>query len=98
MSRVDVDEQELRKRYRIVTNGYRWSVERLTSVGWLWWRREEWIPLCIESPWSCRRVTFETDAEAKRQITASVQKELAKRRGWAPVVIIEDEVRNEGID
>jgi len=71
------DEQVVTRRFRIMTNGQDYRVEKLQMVGMLWWRREEWRPLPLtECPLLRTAVTDMAEAIAT---------ERARLRGWQPV-------------
>ena len=33
------------RKYRIMTNGIRWRIEKYTLSGWLWWKKLRWVML-----------------------------------------------------
>jgi hypothetical protein len=69
-------------RFRIVTNGLRYRVERLEWRGILWWRRQKWIPLydCASRP-----VEYYTYKEAVDRLFYDAAELRADLHGWTPV-------------
>lgn len=91
------EEEDLRGRFRIVTNGLRFRVERLEWRGILWWRRQKWIPLCNQS-WiddfnpdsgMTMPVEFVSRGLAQARIDLDVAELRAELHGWTPDTIEE---------
>jgi hypothetical protein len=64
-------------RFRIVTNGLRYRVERLEWRGILWWRRQVWRPIGIEF------VRYPDAVDRLRSEVAELLK--PEPHGWTPV-------------
>ncbi len=86
MSGMNCTVEDIVRRFRIVTNGLRFRVERLEWRGHLWWRKQKWIPLCHYNPFGdlSYPIEFKTRGEAQNRIDRDVRELQAKLHGWKP--------------
>lgn len=63
-------------------------MERLTWTGYLWWKKQKWLPLCNFPTYEDEGyipIEFDTYAKARDQMDHDIAELKAVRHGWKVV-------------
>ena len=74
---------EIRSKYRILSNGTEYSMEQLTRVGFLWWKKFKWKPV-LTGDYLCGhgRRTWSDLKSTKKSMNNYILQDMADEVGW----------------